>query len=313
MTESTTAAVTDPTPPQAPRPPDRVLLGIALMLLSVALLPIMEGLAKSMSDRYVVVQLVFARFAFQSLFIVPVAALRHGRELRRGNRLPLQVARGVSILAGTGFFYWSLRTLPLADGLALMFVAPLIVTAISALFLGEQVGARRWGAVLVGFLCVLVILRPGLGVFEPGALLALAAGGCVAAYALLTRHLSTAAPPLVTLAYTSLVGMIGTGLLLPFVWQTPDAADWVRMAVMGSVGAFGHYFMIRAFEQAPASVISPFIYAEIVMATAIGYLWFGDFPDGFTWAGIAILIASGVYLSWREHLAQKRAGMSAPA
>lgn len=313
MTESTTAAVTDPTPPQAPRPPDRVLLGIALMLLSVALLPIMEGLAKSMSDRYVVVQLVFARFAFQSLFIVPVAALRHGRELRRGNRLPLQVARGVSILAGTGFFYWSLRTLPLADGLALMFVAPLIVTAISALFLGEQVGVRRWGAVLVGFLGVLVILRPGLGVFEPGALLALAAGGCVAAYALLTRHLSTAAPPLVTLAYTSLVGMIGTGLLLPFVWQTPDAADWVRMAVMGSVGAFGHYFMIRAFEQAPASVISPFIYAEIVMATAIGYLWFGDFPDGFTWAGIAILIASGVYLSWREHLAQKRAGMSAPA
>lgn len=307
MTEPTAVPVTDPTPPQAPPPADRVLLGIGLMLLSVALLPIMEGLAKSMSDRYVVVQLVFARFAFQSLFIVPVAVLRHGRELRRANRMALQITRGLSILAGTGFFYWSLRTLPLADGLALMFVAPLIVTAISALFLGEQVGARRWGAVLVGFVGVLVILRPGLGVFEPGAVLALAAGGCIAAYALLTRHLSTAAPPLVTLAYTSLVGAIGTAVLLPFVWQTPDAADWLRMAVMGSVGAFGHYFMIRAFEQAPASVISPFIYAEIVMATVIGYLWFGDFPDGFTWTGIAILIASGIYLSWREHVVQKRA------
>ncbi len=287
-------------------PPDRVLLGIGLMLLSVALLPIMEGLAKSMSDRFAVVQLVFARFFFQSLFIVPVAAVRHGRDLRRGNRMGLQVARGLSILAGTGFFYWSLRTLPLADGLALMFVAPLVVTAISALVLGERVGARRWGAVLVGFLGVLVILRPGLGVFQPAALLALAAGGCVAAYALLTRHLATAAPPLVTLAYTSLVGMLGTALLLPLVWSTPEAGDWVRMAVMGSVGAFGHYFMIRAFEQAPASVISPFIYAEILMATAIGYLWFGDFPDAATWTGIAILIASGVYLSWREHVAQRR-------
>lgn len=307
MTEPSAVPVTDPSPAGPPPPADRVLLGIGLMLLSVALLPIMEGLAKSMSERYVVVQLVFARFAFQSLFIVPIAALRHGPELRRGNRLALQIVRGLSILAGTGFFYWSLRTLPLADGLALMFVAPLIVTAISALFLGEQVGARRWGAVLVGFLGVLVILRPGLGVFQPGAVLALAAGCCIAAYALLTRHLSTAAPPLVTLAYTSLVGAAVTAVLLPFVWQTPDGADWIRMAVMGSVGAFGHYFMIRAFEQAPASVISPFIYAEIVMATTIGYLWFGDFPDGFTWTGIAILIASGVYLSWREHLAQKRA------
>ncbi|MCR9070913.1 MAG: DMT family transporter [Alphaproteobacteria bacterium] len=293
------------TEPTTPPPPDRVLHGIALMLLAVSLLPIMEGLAKSMSDRYGVVQLVFARFAFQSLFILPIAAVRHAADLKRGNRLPLQLARGIAILAGTGFFYWSLRTLPLADGLALMFVAPLIVTAISALFLGEQVGARRWGAVLVGFLGVLVILRPGLGVFQPGALLALTAGGCIAAYALLTRHLSTAAPPLVTLAYTSLVGMVGTAGLLPFVWQTPDAADWARMAVMGSIGAFGHYFMIRAFEQAPASVISPFIYAEIVVATLIGYLWFGDFPDVFTWSGIAILIASGIYLSWREHLAQR--------
>lgn len=307
MTEPTAPPATAPTQPDGARPPDRVLLGIGLMLLSVALLPIMEGLAKSMSDRYVVVQLVFARFAFQSLFIVPIAAIRHTRDLKRGNRLPLQIARGVAILAGTGFFYWSLRTLPLADGLALMFVAPLIVTAISALFLGEQVGARRWGAVLVGFLGVLVILRPGLGVFQPGALLALTAGCCIAAYALLTRHLSTAAPPLVTLAYTSLVGMIGTAVLLPFVWQMPDAADWLRMAVMGSVGAFGHYFMIRAFEQAPASVISPFIYAEIVMATLIGYLWFGDFPDAFTWTGIAILIASGIYLSWREHVVQRAA------
>ncbi|MDF1792366.1 MAG: DMT family transporter [Thalassobaculaceae bacterium] len=306
MTEPTAAIATDQTPLQVPHPPDRVLFGIVLMLLSVALLPIMEGLAKSMSDRYVVVQLVFARFAFQSLFIVPIAAIRHGRDLKQGNRWRLQIARGVAILAGTGFFYWSLRTLPLADGLALMFVAPLIVTAISALFLGEQVGMRRWGAVLVGFLGVLVILRPGLGVFQPGAVLALAAGGCVAAYALLTRHLSTAAPPLVTLAYTSLVGMIGAGLLLPFVWNAPDAGDWLRMAVMGSVGAFGHYFMIRAFEQAPASVISPFIYAEIVMATLVGYLWFGDFPDAFTWTGIAILVASGIYLSWREHVAQRR-------
>jgi drug/metabolite transporter (DMT)-like permease len=289
-------------------PQDRVLLGIALMLLSVALLPVMEGLAKSMTDRYAILQLVFARFAFQSLYIVPLALAADARALVRPARPGLQVARGLSILAGTGFFYWSLRSLPLADGLALLFIAPLVVVALSALVLGEQVGARRWGAVLVGFVGVLVILRPGFTVFQPAALLALAAGTCVAVYALLTRHLSATAPPLVTLAITSLVGAVGTGLVLPWVWVTPDMSDLLRMAVMGSVGAFGHYFMIRAFEQAPASVISPFLYAEILTATVIGYLWFGDFPDMATWTGIAILVASGIYLSWREHLASRRAG-----
>ena len=280
---------------------DRVLLGIGLMLASVALLPFMEGLAKVLTDRYSVVQIVFARFAFQFLIIFPLAAWRHPLQMRRPARLPLQIVRGLSILVATGLFYSALAVMPLVDALALLFVAPLIVTALSPAVLGETVGARLWVAVLIGFVGVLVILRPGFGVFQSGALLALAGGACIAGYALITRHLSQAAPPLVTLAITSLVGLTVAGSALPFVWVTPDLGDWARMAVIGGISAVGHYLMIRAFEQAPASIVTPFIYAEMIMTTVLGYLWFNDFPDAMTWTGIAILIGSGVFISLQGH------------
>ncbi len=284
----------------APDRSDRVVLGIVLMLASVALLPFMEGLAKDMTDRFSVVQIVFARFAFQCVIILPLAAWRHADALRRPARPALQIARGASIVGATALFYSALVTMPLADALALLFVAPLIVTALSGLVLGETVTPRLWIAVLVGFLGVVVMLRPGFGVFQVAGLLALAGGACVAAYALLTRHLSFAAPPLVTLAITSVVGAVAAGAALPAVWVMPDPADWARMAAMGGISAVGHYLMIRAFEHAPAAVVSPFIYAELVMATVVGYLWFGDFPDGLTWLGIAILVASCLFISLQD-------------
>lgn len=286
----------------AARPPDRPLLGIGLMLASVALLPIMDGFAKAMADSFAVVQLVWARFLFQSLLIVPLALATSPRAMLRPSRLPLQVARGVGILIGTFLFFAAIRTMPIADALALLFIAPLIVTALSPLVLGEAVGIRRWSAVLVGFVGALVVLRPGLTVLQPGALLALGAGASFAGYVLLTRRLSHAAPPLVTLAITSLVGLAATSAVLPATWVTPDPAQLAAMAAMGAIGAGGHYLMIRAYEQAPAAMLAPFGYGEILTATIVGYYWFGDFPDGPTWLGIAILIASGVYISLRERV-----------
>lgn len=294
-----TTAVESETP-RAGGPPDRPLLGILLMLCSVALLPIMDGLAKVMSETFFVAQLVFARFFFQSAVIVPIAVWRNGASRRHFNHLPLQIARGICILTATGLFFTAIVTMPIADALALLFVAPLIVTALSPLVLAEPVGVRRWSAVIVGFIGALVILRPGLGVLQPGALLALGAGLSFAIYVLLTRKLSHAAPPLVTLSITSLVGLAVTAGIMPFVWITPNATELAMFVAMGVVGAIGHYLMIRAYEQAPASVLAPFGYGEIVMAVVIGYFWFGDFPDLPTWVGIAILAASGIYISLRE-------------
>src|SRR3546814_8616992 len=157
-------------------PPDRPMLGIALMLASVALLPVMDGLAKAMTDVFAILQLVWARFLFQSLLIAPLALAGTPRELLRPRHLPLQVARGAGIMVGTFLFFSAIRTMPITDALALLFIAPLIVTALSPWALGEAVGIRRWSAVLVGFAGALVVLRPGLTALPPGALLALGAG-----------------------------------------------------------------------------------------------------------------------------------------
>ena len=278
------------------------MLGIVLMLASVALLPIMDGFAKAMAETFAILQLVWARFLFQSLLIAPLAVASSPREMLRPRHLPLQVARGFGILIGTFLFFSAINTMPITDALALLFIAPLIVTALSPLVLGEAVGVRRWSAVLVGFIGALVVLRPGLTVLQPGALLALGAGASFAGYVLLTRRLSHAAPPLVTLAITSLVGLVVTSAMLPAVWVTPSGAQLAAMAAMGAIGAAGHYLMIRAYEQAPAALLAPFGYGEVVTATLIGYIWFGDFPDGPTWLGIAILVASGVYISLRERV-----------
>lgn len=309
MTRPTADLANAPHPdiPASP-PPDRPQLGIGLMLASVALLPIMDGFAKAMADSFAIVQLVWARFLFQSLLIVPLALGTSPRAMLRPGHLPLQLGRGVGILIGTFLFFSAIRTMPIADALALLFIAPLIVTALSPLVLGEPVGVRRWMAVLVGFGGALVVLRPGLTVLQPGALLALGAGASFAGYVLLTRRLSHAAPPLVTLAITSLVCLVVTSALLPTVWVTPQPMQLAAMAAMGAIGAGGHYLIIRAFEKAPASLLAPFGYGEILTATIVGYYWFGDFPDGMTWLGIAILIASGIYISVRERVRREETG-----
>lgn len=295
MSQSRTTAVAEPAVLE-----NRPLLGIGLMLAAVAIIPVMEGFAKGMGDTYSVIQLVWARFTFQTVFILPLACWRHPRAMRRPDRLGLQILRGACILGATGFFYAAIVQMPIADAVGLLFVAPIVVTALSPLVLAEPVGLRRWTAVLVGFAGVLVILRPGLGVMHPAALLALIGGCSYAVYALLTRRLSQSAPPLVALAITSLVGLAATSAAVPWVWVTPSPEHWARMVAMGLIGAIGHYLIIRSFEKAPAALVAPFGYGEIVTATLIGYFWFGDFPDLATWAGIAILVASGIYITLRE-------------
>ncbi|HSS64493.1 MAG TPA: DMT family transporter [Gammaproteobacteria bacterium] len=276
------------------------VIGIALMLAAMAVVPLMDGVAKHLSATFPVLQVVWARYFFHLLILLPVVLWRHGASALLLRNPWLQLIRGGFLLGSTILFFAAIAVMPIADALALVFVAPLVVTALSPVFLGERVGLRRWTAVSVGFVGVLVIVRPGLNAFHPGMLLALGAGTVYAFYRLATRKLSGSAPPLVTLVYTALLGAVVMSAVAPAVWAPPGTRDLLWMVLMGALAAGGHFLVIKSFEHAEASLLAPLGYSEIVMATLVGYLAFGDFPDAWTWAGIAIVIASGVYVSTRE-------------
>ncbi|MCP4329570.1 MAG: DMT family transporter [Alphaproteobacteria bacterium] len=285
---------------------DRPLLGVGLLLVAYTIIPGLDAIAKHLAATYPVLEVVWARFFFHFLLLAPFALWRYGwRGLWPPNPV-LQVIRGGFLLGATICFFAALKTLPIADTLGIFFVSPMVVTLLSALLLKETVGIRRWTTVAIGFVGVCIIIRPGAGVFEEGAVFALGAGLCYALYAIATRRLSRTAPPLVTLTYTALLGAIVMSAVMPFEWVTPRGGDIGWMVLLGATAASGHFFIIKAYEQAPASFLAPYGYAEIVSAAVIGYLVFGNFPDGWTWVGIFILIASGIYLSIRERKVRGR-------
>ncbi|MDX1514609.1 MAG: DMT family transporter [Gammaproteobacteria bacterium] len=289
---------------QSPAP----TLGVILMIAAMMVVPLMDGIAKHLSATYSVVQITWARYFFHLVILLPVVLWRHGAAALLLRRPQLQIVRGGFLLGSTILFFAAISVMPIADAIALVFIAPFIVTALSPLVLGEQVGIRRWSAVGIGFVGVLVIVRPGMSAFHWGMLLALGAGAIYAFYSLATRRLSGSAPPLVTLTYTALLGAVVMSLAAPFYWSPPDTTALAWMALMGAVAALGHFLIIKAFEYAEASLLAPLGYVEIVGATAVGYFAFGDFPDRFTWLGVAIVIASGVYVSIRE----RRTGAARP-
>lgn len=276
------------------------LAGILLLLGAMTLVPIMDGLAKTLSAGHSTAQVVWARYFFHLAFLLPLVLWRYGRAALLPKRPVAQVLRGGLLLGSTVLFFAAIRTMPLADALALIFVYPFIVTALSPLLLGEPVGPRRWAAVLVGFAGALIVIRPGFGVFQWSALLAVGAGTIYAFYVLATRRLAGSSPPLVTLAYTALLGAVVMSAVAPFDWAAPSPRGWALMALMGLIAASGHFLLIKAYEQAPASLLSPYGYSEMVMATLVGFVAFGDFPDAGTWLGVAVIVASGLYIAVRE-------------
>ena len=274
--------------------------GILLILVAMTLVPMMDGIAKLLSARYPVMEIVWARYFFHLLILLPVVVSRYNRADLLPKRPLLQIVRGGFLLVSTILFFAAIAVMPIADALALVFVSPLLVTALSPFLLGETVGPRRWAAVITGFIGALIIIRPGVGEVDAGTLLALSAGCVYAFYLIATRKLSGTAPPLITLTYTALLGAVAMSVVVPFVWVRPPLEDLAMMMGMGGIAALGHYFLIKAVELAPVSLLAPFGYSEIVMATLIGYVLFGDFPDKWTWTGVAVIVVSGIYISLRE-------------
>jgi drug/metabolite transporter (DMT)-like permease len=175
------------------------------------------------------------------------------------------------------------------------------VTALSVPLLKEKVGVRRWAAVILGFASVLVIIRPGVEILHWAVFLPLLVAVCFALYQIATRLLSTTDDSLTTLFYSATAGAVAMTVILPFQeWRWPDVAGWGLMAFLGLIGSLGHFVMIRAFAHAPASSLAPFSYLNLVWATLLGIALFGDWPDGWTFLGAAMLAGSGIYVLYRE-------------
>lgn len=288
-------------------PPPSASRGILFMLLTMAMFVSMDTLAKYLTATYAVPQVVWARYAFHMLVLT---IYLRGRILPtlRTRVLKLQLLRSLAMVITTAVFFLGLHYVPLATASAIMFVGPLVVTALSMPLLGEHVGPRRWVGVMIGFAGALVIIRPGTAVFELAALLPLGAACGYALYQIMTRMVArTGEPPMTSLVYTALLGAVFTSIFAPFFWTAPDLEGWLLMAAMGLFGGLGHFTLIKAFEAAPAPVITPFGYTSIVWATILGLVVFGDLPDLATFAGAGLIIASGLYVFHRERQAEQRA------
>jgi len=280
--------------------PQNIRLGIGLLLIAVALFTIGEAIVKSLAHDYDITQIVWARYIFHALVTYTVFSRVNVFRLARTTRPGLHIARSALMLAATTLFFTSLRYLALADAIAISFVGPLLVTALSIPILKEQVGIRRWMAILVGFGGVLFIIRPGVGVMHWAAVLPLCTAVCYAFYQILTRIASRSDDTQTSLFWMSAFGVVVSSVAVPFFWTMPGPIEWVMMAALGTVYGLGHYLLIRGLEIAPASKLSPFLYTQIIWATLLGLVVFDQFPDGPTLIGGAIVIGSGLYIWWRE-------------
>lgn len=303
----------------APRPfdtgaflPMTVPAGIAAMVAAMLVVPTMDTLAKILGQTMPALEITFARSLIQTVLALLTAWLLGQRIEILPDRFGLHLLRSTCLAFAILCFFAALKVLPLADALAIYFIQPMVLTALSAAILGERVGLRRWSAVLIGFLGALLIVRPGVEVFGLRALLPLGTAVFIAAYLLLTRFLAGTASVLTLMFGTGLHGSVILGGLLALttflgiegqVARMPMAVDLVMLVGVGAIGFVCHLLLVLAFARAPSSVLAPLGYLEIVSATLLGYLVFGDFPAPLTWLGIALIVGSGLFILYREQRA----------
>ncbi len=288
---------------EAARPTDAPLRGILMMCFAVLCFATMNTFTKELRGELPVTSIVWGRYFFHFALILVMFPRRIPTLLQSDAKL-LQIARSVLVLLATAMMFIALGFMPLADAISITFAGPLLIVALSAILLGETVGPRRWIAVIVGFIGVLVIIRPGAGTFQVAALLPVAVAIFYAIYQIITRHLSHRSDPLNMLFYTAIVGAVTMTIIVPFDWQTPTIEQWLMLVAIGFLGGLGHYAIIKAYERSETSLVAPFAYTEIIWAAALGFFVFGDFPDSFTFIGTAIIVASGVYVLHREKIAR---------
>ena len=284
-----------------------VRLGILWMLAASVFFVSLDATAKYLTHSYSAVEITWARYLFHTIFVIAWAGARLPTALRRA-RFGMQFLRGLFLVATTLLYFLAIRTIPLADATSIMFLSPILVTALSAPLLGERVGLRRWLGVSAGLIGALIIVRPGAGVIQLSSLLLVVAAAINALYQVTTRLLNRTDHPITTNVYSAAVGTAAASLGLPIAWVMPDLAGWLLMALAGLCGAVGHYCMIKAFAAAPAAAVAPISYVGLIWSTFYGLVLFGDLPDQWTVAGALIIVGSGLYIFYREQ--QRKRGQS---
>jgi drug/metabolite transporter (DMT)-like permease len=281
--------------------------GILLMVAAIGVFVLMDSIAKYLSQWYPVPGLVWARYLINLAILLAWFAARGELGRIRTARPGIQLARGFLLAAATLIYFTSLRVLPLADAAAISFVLPLFVAVLAVPMLGERLDMSRTVAVFAGLLGALLIVRPGSDLFTWYALLPVAMALCNALYQILTRKVAGVEHPLTSLIWGAIVGAVLLSLVAPFDWQTPQSAShWALLCVIGLLASVGHYLLIRAYDYANATLLAPYTYTAIVWAVLLGFVMFGNLPDGWTVAGMAVIVFSGLFLAGHQRLAVRR-------
>ena len=275
---------------------------ITLNLLAWIMLPIMDGFAKYLSSTIPVLQITWSRYFFTVVIALPVMLIFFRKNFKWTEQPKLQLIRGLLLFCANILFFYSISIISLAKALTLAFIAPLIVTVLSPIFLGEKVGIRRWIAVIVGFFGSLIVLRPGFVEINLASIAALGTGVLYGFYLIVTKKLHKSDHPLLTLLLTGVVGAIIGSLIVPSIWVQPSIQEWYMMFAIGFFASIGHLFLILSLKYADASKLAPFGYFEIITNIIIGYFYFNHFPDLWTLLGLSIIILSGIYIFRREAL-----------
>lgn len=265
------------------------------------LFPVMGGFAKILGADYNSLQVSWARAFGHIIFMLAVFVPRYGLGMLRTRRPGTQLMRSCLLIMSNLSYFFAITFIPIAMAATISLTAPLVVALLAWPMLGERTTAGRVVALGVGFVGVVIVIRPGTDLFQWASLFVVWSAFCYALYQVLTRRIAGIDSPETSAIYSSLVGAFGMILVLPFVWKTPEnPRDVFYFCSLGVLGALGHYCVARAMAYAPANIVSPFQYMQLLGAVAVGYLFFGDFPDILGWVGAAIIVGAGLYIGWSQ-------------
>ncbi|WP_319244092.1 DMT family transporter [uncultured Propionivibrio sp.] len=268
--------------------------GITLAVMATIFYAIVDALSKYQARTSPVELIVWARYGVPLVLLLAFFLPQRGIAMLRTGHPWLQIARGLLLTGGTLLIVLAYRVMPIAEAQAIFFIHPVLLTLLAVLFLGEKVSPRGWLAVVIGFAGVLIIVRPGGGLFRPAALLPLGLALTFSTYQIFTRIIAGKENSINSLFWVLAVGTASMSIVLPFAWTPPSIHAVGMLTIIGIVSGFGHFSTIKALEYAPASLLAPFAYVQLVWVAILGALMFGDFPDGATLIGIATVATGGL-------------------
>lgn len=282
-------------------------IAILMIIVTGGVLAGMDVTAKHLALNVPILMVIWGRYFFHTVITFSLyAAKQRSLDFLYARRPGLQFIRAAALFGATSFMYVAITLMPLGDAAAIQFLAPVLVTVISGLFLGEHVGPRRMAAVACAFVGVLLVARPGSGTLGWAALLPLVTAVLLAVYMVMTRIIRTKDNPAATTFYSTAVGAVVLSAVVPFYWQDLSPFEWGLMVTMGLAGAAGHFLLVKAFHAAEASMLAPFTYSQVIAAILWGLLIFGDVPSVWMACGATLIIGSGIYVWYRETFARRQ-------